>query len=154
METRDKAEQNRFQNLTYQVLTEKSVLDMEKSELEDLYQEQCRLLPDGYYVIHVFEDPRYLSEKYLLTESPLITAGEILALKEGLDVVRFSPGKAGVIGYYGSNANAMEFLPITKEVYENLQDGDERYLQACFEHLGFAYCYKEPKKKEEMRKQD
>ena len=129
----------------YKVLTTNSVLDIDTNndlETSALFAEQCNLLQDGFYLVHLFADDKFCSERYFLCNSPIDIAGEVLAIKEGCDVVRWESGLPGIVGYYNSYENGFEVLPIPDFTYNNLLEISEEFLQAAFDHLSFAYYEK------------
>lgn len=99
----------------YKILTSKSVLDIEDHlSMEDdvmaLWEEQNSLLPNAEaYIVHIFEDSYYMDEEYFSTDD-IRKAMERLAIKDGVDLVRFENGNMGFVAYYSGHENALEFI--------------------------------------------
>ena len=102
------------------VLTKQSVLDIpyESSEQNErdcrvLVEEQYRILKEkGYdlnkfYYLH-FYDSYYTNEATVSME--IEDAVQLLAIKDGYDLVEFENGRIGFVAYYNLNKNGFEIL--------------------------------------------
>lgn len=96
----------------YKILTSKSVLDINtESETEKtaLWEEQSSLLPKANtFFVHVFEDKHYMDEHFFVTND-IEDEIQILAIKDGVDLVQFENGNIGFIAYYNGHENGFEF---------------------------------------------
>ena len=103
----------------FEILTTKSVYgEISDNEwdtyLEDLAKEQDETLENlGYkpwgtdYTIHFFNSP-YTNDLFDVDTIPC--AIERLAIKDGVDLVRFETGNIGFVAYYNGNKNGFEIL--------------------------------------------
>lgn len=114
--------------LLYEILTEKSVLDIpyendaqHTEECEELVEEQDTILKangfvfDKRYKIHLF-DSHFFDETFINEE--INEAVQYLAIKDGVDLVQFENGNYGFIAYYNGTENGFEIL-------ESEEDEDE-----------------------------
>ena len=127
------SEDNKYK-LHYKVLTKRNVEvamaigaynDMQEQRyLEDLIEEQNEKLKEyGYvndystgYVCHFFNSA-FGNE--CTTIDTLDDAIQCLAIKEGVDLVKFTNGKIGYVAYYGTEENGFEILRrATEKDYE------------------------------------
>ena len=109
----------------YKVLTSKSILAI-NDECDNLSDDEFYSLFDSFgseqfktieknlptfdlerLVVHFFDSP-YTSDSYEKTSFE--DAVQMLAIKEGYDVVRFENGNYGVVAYYGGKENAFEII--------------------------------------------
>ena len=102
----------------YKVITQRSVFAKDRdfedeTYLEKLSEEQDEKLKEiGFddlcfttYPIHFF-DSKFYDEQ--TSEEVLYDAIQMLALKEGCDLVQYENGNYGFIAYYGSERNGFE----------------------------------------------
>lgn len=79
-------------------------------------------------IIHFIEDTHYIDECYKYTSSKEIEEYiQYLAVKDGVNLVRFSNGNLGYVAYYSGHENAFEIIPteMTEEEFEEVgQDMD------------------------------
>lgn len=106
--------------MDYKILTEMSVEDTlgdnPKISGEALFEMQQEKLSElGYdfsdtqYMAHFFNSAFFND----FTESDYLTSlVERLAMKEGADLVQFSDGNIGYVGYYGVDENAFELVAV------------------------------------------
>lgn len=125
-----------YQN--YTVVTERELYDyagMEESEEEEfreqLWKEQTEFLKkeiSGNVIIHFLEDTHYINECYKYSSATEIDEYiEYLAIKDGVNLVRFSNGNLGYIAYYNGCENGFEIIQteMTSEEFEEVgQDMD------------------------------
>ena len=97
--------------MQYEILTTQSVYN--KTSYEDLCEEQDALLQKnglmGELVIHFFSTDAM--ETMLLSE-----AFDSLLIKDGVDLVRFSTGNFGFVGYYNNHKDMFEIIGTAKDV--------------------------------------
>lgn len=109
-----------------EILTNKALYDMDSENLDELWTAQNSMLEklgyemDETYVIRFGQQKK----SYLTT---IYDAIECLALKDGCDLVKFSDGKIGFVGYYNGfslaeNCFRILRLPTEHDIYE-----DENY---------------------------
>lgn len=94
---------------TYQIITRNRV---DESEPEDIIREQNEKrkilgLGDGNYICHFF-DSGFATEKII--ETQIDNAIQMLAIKEGYDLVQFENGNYGFVAYYDGEANGFEII--------------------------------------------
>lgn len=115
--------------MKYQILTNSSVLNIPydsdeqySRDLVDLYERQneivSELCPSEYYRVHFIEDPYYCDD-YITYVTDLNEAIQCLAIKDGVDLVRFDNGNLGYVAYYNGHENCFEFEPCSKEEWLN-----------------------------------
>lgn len=81
----------------------------------DLFQNQQNTLKekgyteDGLYKIHFFES--YFNSE-TTEEMTILEATEMLAIKDGADLVQYNNGNYGFIAYYNGRANGFEILEV------------------------------------------
>lgn len=113
--------------MNYKILTSRSVLEIpyeneEQHEREAiaLVEEQNRIVeeicPSEYYKVHFIEDPYYCDDSVIYV-THLDDAIQYLAIKDGVNLVRFDNGKLGYVAYYNSRENCFEFEPCSKAEY-------------------------------------
>ena len=116
---------------SYVILTTRSILDdLTEAELERVISEQDLFLYQDHFAVHVLES-KYTDDRYLVTED-LKDAIEHLAVKDGIDVVRFSDDTLGIIGYYNGTRTALEYKRITKDQYDYYKWEEEEEIQELF----------------------
>ena len=113
--------------MKYTILTTRSVMDIpydssEQYELDcaELWGEQneiiSELAPSKFYKCHFIEDPYYCNDITIYVRE-LDEAIQSLAIKDGVDLVRFENGKLGFMAYYNCHKNCFEFEPCSEEEY-------------------------------------
>ena len=113
--------------LKYEILTSRSVMDIpyeseeqNQRDCEALVEEQNRIIqelaPSEYYMCHFIEDPHYCDD-ITINVSDLDDAIQYLAIKDGVDLVRFENGNLGYVAYYNCHENGFEFKPISKKEF-------------------------------------
>lgn len=113
----------------YEILTKLSVMDIDLEEVGgDFVKEQDEILKtynfstdyDARYLVHFFNS-NFFDEDLTITD--LADACECLAIKEGVDVVRFEDGNIGFVAYYGAEVNGFEVVnPTIKDAMALLHD--------------------------------
>ncbi len=93
----------------YQIITRNRV---DESEPEDIIREQDEKrkilgLDDGNYLCHFF-DSGFTTDRTI--ESQIDNAIQMLAIKEGYDLVQFENGNYGFVAYYDGEANGFEII--------------------------------------------
>lgn len=112
----------------YSILTQKSILDtQEESEQIALWEEQNKIINGEYFAIHFLNDPYFVNESYELSNDISETI-QYLAIKEGIDLVKFDNNNLGFVAYYGSNENAFEFKVLSKEEYNSIHEEEIKNL--------------------------
>lgn len=125
----------------YTILTKRGVLDIEDCEnfnelIEAHNEEQDHILSElGYknlwsetYIIHDLEDDTF-------TLDSISEALDCMAVKEGVDLVRFDNGKIGFVAYYGRHISGFEIIGTTlrdlmaSAKYGNIRLCDERTME-------------------------
>lgn len=125
--------------MDYIVVTSESVLDgdelytVEDERAEDerrefLVKEQDNILKEnGYdilntaYKIHFFNSA-FSDDEYRL--ETIYDAIQLLAIKEGVDLVQYDNGNYGYVAYYGVEENGFEIMePTTEEIFR-YDEGD------------------------------
>ena len=104
----------------FKVLTKKSILDIpyesdeqNQRDCTELVEEQNTILKEkGYdlnkiYYLH-FYDSHYTNDTIVSLE--LYDAIQLLAIKEGYDLVEFDNGKFGYVAYYNLHKNGFEIF--------------------------------------------
>ena len=96
---------------TYTIITKGRV---HKTDSDTLYEEQKAKCEEvgidlGFFgkerLIHYFDSP------FMVTEwDPIYDAIQILAIKDGVDLVQFSNGNYGFVAYYSGIKNGFEIL--------------------------------------------
>ena len=112
----------------YTVLTDKSVLDIPYED-ESQYSEACigffenqvkKIEENGFdyhnkvYEVHFFNS---VFRDESIEDCEIDDAIQCLAIKDGVDLVRFDNGKIGFIAYYGIHKDGFEIL-MEGEYYE------------------------------------
>ena len=106
----------------YKVLTSKSILDINtenETETMALWEEQSSLLPKAnIFYVHVFEDKHYMDEHFFTTNN-IEDEIQILAIKDGVDLVQFENGNIGFVAYYNGHKNGLNFQLIIIALLKN-----------------------------------
>lgn len=133
-----------YQN--YEIVTQRKLYDYleitsdreeEKTRKEEKFHEElvkeqsdylAREITTENVILHFLEDSAYLNESYEYVSKEDIE-GEIqcLAIKDGVDLVRFSNGNLGFVAYYNGHENGFEIIPteMTEREFEEVgQDMD------------------------------
>lgn len=97
---------------------------------ESLYNEQNdvvrREIKTGNVIIHFLDDSAFQNESYIYTDIGGINEYiECLAVKDGVDVVRYPNGNIGYIAYYNGNVNGFEII----ETDMDYDDFMEKYME-------------------------
>ena len=124
---------------SYEIVTKRKLYDYcglseseEEKFREELIKEQSEFLAKEIttknVILHFLEDSAYLNESYEYVSKEDIE-GEIqcLAIKDGVDLVRFSNGNLGFVAYYNGHENGFEIIPteMTEREFEEVgQDMD------------------------------
>lgn len=127
--------------MNFEILTKKSVLDIQEEmgvlnfesqekALTDLWNEQNTFLNSEYFAIHFLEDKHFIDESYTLSNSITETM-ECLAIKDGIDIVKFENGNMGIVAYYNGHKITFEFKEISQETYFKLEE-NENELENIF----------------------
>lgn len=125
----------------FKILTELSVekvLEMEEELQEqgfaDLIKQQDDIIGsyDGYYAVHFMEDEHFTKEEYDVYNY-LYDAIQILAIKDGYDLVEFENGNMGYVAYYNGHENMFEFKEITEKEYCLL--GEDEHSDSSIQKL-------------------
>lgn len=97
----------------YEIITFYKVHD-DKGTFEDLFEEQTEILKyygldwDSEVEVHFFESEWSKDEVYW---DRITDAIDALAIKDGVDMVRFEKGTIGFVAYYNDFKEAFEFVP-------------------------------------------
>ena len=99
---------------------------------EELWKEQsdfvAKEIETKNVILHFIEDSAFLDEAYeYVSKSEIEDMIQYLAVKDGVDLVRFSNGNLGYLAYYNGYENAFEIIPtkMTSEEFEEVgQDMD------------------------------
>jgi hypothetical protein len=119
-----------FQN--YEIVTSRKLYDycdiLEEEEekfREELYEEQLVFLEKEIktenVIIHFIEDTHFIDDYCRYTATTEIDKFiQYLAVKDGVDLVRFSNGNLGFVAYYNGHENAFEIIPteMTEDEFE------------------------------------
>ena len=124
---------------SYEVVTQRKLYDYcdileseEEKFRKELVKEQSEFLEKEIttknVILHFLEDTAYLNESYEYVAKEDIE-GEIqcLAIKDGVNLVRFSNGNLGFVAYYNGHENGFEIIPteMTEREFEEVgQDMD------------------------------
>lgn len=126
-----------FQN--YEIVTKRKLYDYcdlpeseEERFREQLFEEQTEFVANEIQtdnvIIHFIEDTAFQDEAYEYADKEDIDEMiQYLAIKDGVDLVRFSNGNLGYVAYYNGYENAFEIMPteMTQEEFEEVgQDMD------------------------------
>lgn len=129
----------------YKILTDRGLydLDFENGDEEAVrlafFEEQIETLKKhGYefnrsndYYVHLFESDFHYERKWNMT---LYDALDILAVKDGIDLVQFDNGNVGFVAYYNGRENGFEILG--DAVCEEDEDDPNPLLAQCPELQG------------------
>lgn len=121
-----------YQN--YEIVTQRKLYDYidipeeeEEKFREELWEEQLKFLEKEIttknVIIHFIEDTHFCDDKYVYAATESIDEyTQYLAVKDGLDLVRFSNGNLGYVAYYSGHQNAFEIIPteMTEEEFEEV----------------------------------
>lgn len=123
----------------YEIATKRKLYDYfniseaeEEQFYEELWAEQLEVIAKEIttknVIIHFVEDTAFCNECYIYRPAKEINEQiQYLAVKDGVDLVRFSNGNLGFVAYYNGNENAFEIIPaeMTEEEFEEVgQDMD------------------------------
>ena len=126
-----------FQN--HEIVTQRKLydyLDMSEDEeekfREELWKEQLEFLAKEIItknvIIHFIEDTHFCDDLYeYATTENVDEYIQYLAVKDGVDLVRFSNGNLGYVAYYNGHENGFEIIPteMTEKEFEEVgQDMD------------------------------
>ena len=126
-----------YQN--YTIVTQRKLYDycgMSEAEEEEfreqLWEEQTEFLAKEIktknVVIHFIEDTTFIDDTYeYVAATEIDVMIQYLAVKDGVDLVRFENGNLGYVAYYNGHENAFEIIPteMTAEEFEEVgQDMD------------------------------
>lgn len=93
-----------FQVLTWNRIYEARPEDIIKEQNE---KREILGLDDGNYLCHFF-DSGFTTDRTI--ESQIDNAIQMLAIKEGYDMVQFENGNYGFVAYYDGEANGFEII--------------------------------------------
>lgn len=109
----------------FKVLTSISVLDIpyendeqNERDLAELWNKQNSILVsngfdlDKTYSIHFFDS--HYTDNHVI-ETDILEAIEYLAIKDGVDVVKYENGNYGFVAYYNGHENGFEILNESEE---------------------------------------
>lgn len=126
-----------YQN--YTIVTQRKLYDycgMSEAEEEEfreqLWKEQTEFLAKEIktknVILHFIEDTAFLDDAYeYVATTEIEDMIQYLAIKDGVDLVRFENGNLGYVAYYNGYENAFEIIPteMTAEEFEEVgQDMD------------------------------
>ena len=114
-----------------EILTKKSILDAyDYDEYEEIIEatveEQDSWLEQNGYDSLVDYVIRFDSDDNRIEIRTIYDAIQMLALKEGADLVKFSNGNIGYVGYYGN-------YPISKNCFEILRKPTKKDLEDWYQ---------------------
>lgn len=133
-------------SLPFRVLTSKSVLDIKDTEaynedLENLYNEQMEIIERlgyDYYLDYITIFGRRDTEGFYSMDE----AVQMLALKEGADLVEFENGYIGYVGYYhGFNENYCYFIN-AEQISEHCMLSNKNEVYVFDDDLAWLYIIK------------
>ena len=122
-----------YQN--YTIVTQRKLYDYcdipeseEEKFREELWKEQTEILKREITtknaIIHFIEDTHFCDDCYKYTVATEIEGYlEYLAIKDGVDLVRFSNGNLGFIAYYSGHENGFEIIPTEMSEEEFEEEG-------------------------------
>ena len=119
-----------YQN--YEIVTKRKLydyLDISESEeekfREELIKEQSEFLAKEIttknVILHFLEDTHFCDDKYeYVSKEDIDEYIQYLAIKDGVDLVRFSNGNLGFVAYYNGHENGFEIIPteMSEEEFE------------------------------------
>lgn len=119
---------------SYKIVTQRKLYDYcdipedkEEKFREELWKEQREFLENEitteHAIIHFIEDTNFCDDKYLYAAKESIDEyTQYLAVKDGVNLVRFSNGNLGYVAYYNGHENAFEIIPteMTEEEFEEV----------------------------------
>lgn len=122
----------KYQN--YEIATKRKLydyLDVPESEEEKFREELCKEQTDFLereittknVIIHFIEDTHFCDERYEYAATESIDEYiQYLAVKDGVDLVRFSNGNLGFVAYYNGHKNGFEIIPteMTEKEFEEV----------------------------------
>jgi hypothetical protein len=99
---------------------------------EELVKEQSEYLAKEIttknVIIHFLEDTHFCDDKYeYVSKEDIDEYIQYLAIKDGVNLVRFSNGNLGFVAYYNGHENGFEIIPteMTEREFEEVgQDMD------------------------------
>lgn len=121
----------------YEVVTKRKLYDYcdlpeeeEDKFREELWQEQNDVLNKEIttenVIIHFLEDTHYCDECYRYAATKEINEYiQYLAVKDGVDLVRFSNGNLGYIAYYSGHENGFEIIQTEMSAEEFEEVGED-----------------------------
>lgn len=123
-----------YQN--YEIVTQRKLYDYcdipeseEEKFREELCKEQLEFLASEikteHVILHFIEDTHFCDDSYRYASTTEIDEYiQYLAVKDGVDLVRFSNGNLGYVAYYNGHKNAFEIIPteMTEEEFEESED--------------------------------
>jgi hypothetical protein len=118
----------------YKIVTQRKLYDYcdipeneEDKFREELWKEQLNIIAKEIItknvIIHFIEDTHFCDDKYVYATTESIDEyTQYLAVKDGLDLVRFSNGNLGYVAYYNGHQNGFEIIPteMTEEEFEEI----------------------------------
>lgn len=121
-----------YQN--YEIVTQRKLYDYidipeeeEEKFREELWEEQLKFLKKEIttknVIIHFIEDTHFCDDKYVYAATESIDEyTQYLAVKDGVNLVRFSNGNLGFVAYYNGHENGFEIIPteMTEEEFEEV----------------------------------
>ena len=121
-----------YQN--YEIVTQRKLYDYcdiseedEDKFREELWKEQTEFLKKEIttenVIIHFIEDTHFCNDFYRYAATKEIDEYiQYLAVKDGVDLVRFSNGNLGYVAYYNGHENGFEIIPteMTEEEFEEV----------------------------------
>ena len=120
-----------YQN--YEIVTSRKLYDYcdipeseEEKFREELTKEQTEFLEKEIttknVILHFIEDSAFLNESYeYVAKEEIEEEIQCLAIKDGVNLVRFSNGNLGFVAYYNGFENAFEIIP-TEMTYEEFEE--------------------------------
>lgn len=119
-----------YQN--YKVITSRNLYeycdipeDEEEKFYMELWKEQLEIMEKEIttknVILHFIEDSAFLNESYEYMPKEYIEEGiQCLAIKDGVNLVRFANENIGFVAYYNGHENGFEIIPteMTEEEFE------------------------------------
>lgn len=129
-----KSEYSRYEIATKRKLFDYDGMTEEQEEVfrEELAEEQMEKIKTEVktenVIIHILEDNHYCNEHFFYSSKKDIDDYlEYLAVKDGVDLVRFNNGNLGYIAYYNCHENGFEIIEteMTAEEFEEKYEWSE-----------------------------